>query len=81
MAAFELCETNMSLTLAARTRQMNASAIREILKLTERPGVLSLGFKVSLSKLASRSKCVTRRAAGSALAREASVTGTAALKA
>ncbi|RTL29166.1 MAG: PLP-dependent aminotransferase family protein [Burkholderiales bacterium] len=32
----------MSLTLAARTRQMNSSAIREILKLTERPGVLSL---------------------------------------
>jgi 2-aminoadipate transaminase len=32
----------MSLTLAARTRRMNASAIREILKLTERPGVLSL---------------------------------------
>jgi 2-aminoadipate transaminase len=35
-------ETNMSLSLAARTRRMNASAIREILKLTERPGVLSL---------------------------------------
>lgn len=32
----------LTLTLAARTRQMNASAIREILKLTERPGVLSL---------------------------------------
>jgi 2-aminoadipate transaminase len=32
----------MSLTLAARTRHMNPSAIREILKLTERPGVLSL---------------------------------------
>ncbi|MFT3858741.1 MAG: PLP-dependent aminotransferase family protein [Aquabacterium sp.] len=32
----------MSLILAARTRCMNASAIREILKLTERPGVLSL---------------------------------------
>lgn len=32
----------MSLTLAARTRRMNASAIREILKLTERPGVLSM---------------------------------------
>lgn len=31
-----------SLSLAARTRRMNASAIREILKLTERPGVLSL---------------------------------------
>jgi 2-aminoadipate transaminase len=32
----------MSLTLSARTRHMNPSAIREILKLTERPGVLSL---------------------------------------
>lgn len=32
----------MSLSLAARTRQMNPSAIREILKMTERPGVLSL---------------------------------------
>lgn len=32
----------MSLTLAARTRHMTSSAIREILKLTERPGVLSL---------------------------------------
>lgn len=32
----------MNLTLAVRTRRMNASAIREILKLTERPGVLSL---------------------------------------
>lgn len=32
----------MSLQLAARTRQMNSSAIREILKLTERPGFLSL---------------------------------------
>jgi len=32
----------MSLHLAARTRHMNPSAIREILKMTERPGVLSL---------------------------------------
>lgn len=32
----------MSLPLAARTRHMNSSAIREILKLTERPGFLSL---------------------------------------
>ena len=32
----------MSLTLARRTRRMNASAIREILKMTERPGVLSM---------------------------------------
>lgn len=32
----------MSLPLAARTRHMNSSAIREILKLTERPGVMSL---------------------------------------
>ncbi|RZI84981.1 MAG: PLP-dependent aminotransferase family protein [Rubrivivax sp.] len=32
----------MSLTLARRTGRMNSSAIREILKVTERPGVLSL---------------------------------------
>lgn len=32
----------MTLTLAARTQHMTSSAIREILKLTERPGVLSL---------------------------------------
>jgi len=32
----------MSWTLARRTQRMNSSAIREILKLTERPGVLSL---------------------------------------
>jgi 2-aminoadipate transaminase len=32
----------MSLTLARRTQRMNSSAIREILKVTERPGVLSL---------------------------------------
>ncbi len=32
----------MQLTLAARTRHMNPSIIREILKLTDRPGVLSL---------------------------------------
>ena len=28
-------------TLASRTRHMNASAIREILKPTERPGIIS----------------------------------------
>lgn len=32
----------MSIQLAARTRHMTSSAIRDILKLTERPGVLSL---------------------------------------
>jgi 2-aminoadipate transaminase len=32
----------MSFTLARRTQRMNSSAIREILKITERPGVLSL---------------------------------------
>jgi 2-aminoadipate transaminase len=32
----------MTLTLAGRTRNMTSSAIREILKLTERPGVLSM---------------------------------------
>lgn len=32
----------MSWTLARRTQRMNSSAIREILKITERPGVLSL---------------------------------------
>jgi 2-aminoadipate transaminase len=32
----------MTFTLARRTQRMNSSAIREILKLTERPGVLSM---------------------------------------
>ncbi|MGH6647433.1 PLP-dependent aminotransferase family protein [Aquabacterium sp.] len=32
----------MSFTLARRTQRMNSSAIREILKVTERPGVLSM---------------------------------------
>ena len=32
----------MTWTLARRTGRMNPSAIREILKLTEQPGVLSL---------------------------------------
>lgn len=34
--------SQMGIQLAARTRHMTSSAIREILKLTERPGVLSL---------------------------------------
>ena len=32
----------MSWTLATRTEKMNPSVIREILKLTEKPGIVSL---------------------------------------
>lgn len=76
----------MSLKLAARTSRMNASAIREILKVTERPGVLSMAgglpapASFPIDALARASEKVWRTQ-GAAAAQYASSEGLPALRA